>query len=76
MAHPTDHASVQDISRLRKSNIQKVQPQSAYEIVDHFLSSHAHWSIDSICQYLLITHKGMVTKHHISEGIKKYIFSK
>ena len=76
MAHSTDYYSQKDLTNLRKSSQPKQQPQTSYEIVNDFLFSHAHWSIDSIVQYLTITHKGAVTKHHISEGIKSYIFSK
>ena len=76
MAHPTDYPSQRDISKLRKSSQPKIQPQTPHDIVNHFLSNHAHWSIDSISKYLLMTHKGEVTKHHISEGIKSYIFGK
>ena len=76
MAHATDHQSIQDISKLRKSSQPKIQPQNASEIVNHFLSSHAHWSIDSIVQYLLITYRNDgVDRKIISSCIKDYIDS-
>ena len=74
MAHATDYHSIQDIHKLKMSSQSKMQPQNAVEIVNNFLSSHAHWSLDSIVQYLTLTYKNDgVTREIISECVKYYI---
>lgn len=76
MAHSTDYPSQRDLSNLRKSSQPKIQPQTPHEIVNHFLSSHAHWSLDSIVRYLLITYRNDgVDRKIISSCIKDYIDS-
>ena len=79
MAHPTDYASQNDISRLRRSNHNphKIVESNAYVLAINFLNQNPNWAIDSLVSYLLATYSDYgMNREVISQAIKTYIMDK
>lgn len=80
MAHPTDYASMRDISRLRLSNrpkIQSYQGTHAEVLIYNFLRENPNWSLDSLYTYCMNQYSEFgVTKSTIANQVKLYINEK
>ena len=77
MAHPLDHQSIQDISRLRRSSTRSASISNADILVYNFLRENPNWAIDSLVSYLLATYSDYgISREIISNQIKAYIMQK
>jgi hypothetical protein len=80
MAHPTDYASIRDISKLKLSNrfidVPHL-PTHGDTLVYNFIRQNANWSIDSIVNYCLQFYSEFgVDKQMIAKHMKSYILEK
>jgi hypothetical protein len=88
MAHPTDYASMRDISKLSKSpstmNRKSMKTidtllseEHAITLARNFLHQNPNWAIDSLVSYLMTQYADFgMTKEIISNQIKAYIMSR
>jgi hypothetical protein len=79
MAHPLDHQSVRDISKLKLSNRTHASYHGSHAdtLVYNFLRENPNWAIDSLVSYLLATYSDYgISREIIASQIKMYIMTK
>lgn len=77
MAHPLDHYSQQDLSKLKRSSSHNKPASNADILVYNFLRENPNWAIDSLVKYLLSTYSDYgISREIIANQIKSYIMEK
>jgi hypothetical protein len=79
MAHPLDHQSIRDISKLKLSNrmASSYHGSHADTLVYNFLRENPNWAIDSLVSYLMATYSDYgISREIIASQIKMYIMTK